>query len=616
MPIAYNAKTGEAVRLDESGQWVPTQVAKNPQTGAMLAWGGGGWEPLDTKPANADSAGRLLALAGEGSQQSIADTAGALPGLVARGINTAFGTNLDPSVTSRAVKAGLEGVESGGRAALRALGVSFDDAGPRTPTTATERAALGAGRGVTDALTVALPAGAIANAARPGTMGQGIAQTLASQPVTQAVAGAAGGAVGEATENPLLGLAAGVATPLAGAAVRRAISPVAMNLSPEEQRLAQLAEGMGVQLTPGQATGSKALQTAESVLTTMPFAGNRQNALYDAQRRAFNAAALNTAGVRADRVSPDVIDGAFSRLGATFDDLAARTTVKVDDQLFRDVDTVVQEYGRRLPTDVAPVFQSYVDDLAKMKAAMMPPPPPGAGAAGSVQPAANVQTVQIPGEAFQNIVSGIRARARSASNNPALQEALNNLADAVNDNMIRSAPREVAEAWRTARREYRNLLAIDKAAGAGTQADRNAGNLPFGAFTNAVRQQDPRGFARGRGELNDVARVGDFLAGKIPQSGTEPRSRMANLLTGAAVTGGTGVLGASPGMAVASGVASVTLPPLVQALINSPAGRAYLTNQRAAGFGPIMDQRLLAALLTGQGGGQATQALSAPSSRP
>ena len=616
MPIAFNPSTGEAVRLDDSGQWVPTQTAKNPQTGAMLGWSGNGWEPLDTRPANADSTGRLLALAGEGSQQSIADTVGAVPGLVARGINTAFGTNLDPSATSRAVKAGLEGVESGGRAALRALGVSFDDAGPRAPTTATERAALGAGRGVTDALTVALPAGAIASAARPGTMVEGVARALAAQPVTQAAAGAVGGAVGEATDNPLLGLAAGVATPLAGAAVRRAISPVAMNLTPEEQRLAALARGLGIELTPGQQTGSRALQTAESVLTTMPIAGNRQRAIYDTQREGFNRAVLDTAGIRADRASPDVIDAAFSRLGATFDDLAARTTVQVDDQLFRDVDSVVQEYGRRLPTDVAPVFQSYIDDLAQMKGAMMPPPPAGAGAAGAVRPAANVQTVQIPGEAFQNIVSGIRARARSASGNPALQEALNSLADAVNDNMIRSAPREVAEAWRDARRQYRNLLTIDKAAGAGTQADRQAGNIPFGAFTNSVRQQDPRGFARGRGELNDLARVGDFLAGKIPNSGTPERTSMANLLTGStflAPTAGASLMGANPGLAVASGVAGVTIPPLVQALINSPAGRGYLTNQRAAGYGPVMDQRLLAALLTGQGGGQATQALS---SRP
>lgn len=43
MPIAYNEKTGEALRLDDSGAWTPTKIAKNPQTGEMLALDGNQW---------------------------------------------------------------------------------------------------------------------------------------------------------------------------------------------------------------------------------------------------------------------------------------------------------------------------------------------------------------------------------------------------------------------------------------------------------------------------------------------------------------------------------------------------------------------------------------------
>lgn len=43
MPIAYNDKTGEALRLDESGAWAPTKLATNPKTGERLALDGSQW---------------------------------------------------------------------------------------------------------------------------------------------------------------------------------------------------------------------------------------------------------------------------------------------------------------------------------------------------------------------------------------------------------------------------------------------------------------------------------------------------------------------------------------------------------------------------------------------
>lgn len=43
MPIAYNDKTGEALRLGDDGAWAPTKIAHNPQTGEMLALDGSQW---------------------------------------------------------------------------------------------------------------------------------------------------------------------------------------------------------------------------------------------------------------------------------------------------------------------------------------------------------------------------------------------------------------------------------------------------------------------------------------------------------------------------------------------------------------------------------------------
>jgi hypothetical protein len=50
MPIAYNEKTGEALRLDENGAWSPTKIAKNPQTGETLALDGAQWVGVGKPP--------------------------------------------------------------------------------------------------------------------------------------------------------------------------------------------------------------------------------------------------------------------------------------------------------------------------------------------------------------------------------------------------------------------------------------------------------------------------------------------------------------------------------------------------------------------------------------
>ena len=46
MPIATNPKTGETVFLDQSGQWQPAKIAKNPQSGESLAFDGAAWVPI------------------------------------------------------------------------------------------------------------------------------------------------------------------------------------------------------------------------------------------------------------------------------------------------------------------------------------------------------------------------------------------------------------------------------------------------------------------------------------------------------------------------------------------------------------------------------------------
>jgi hypothetical protein len=118
---------------------------------------------------------------------------------------------------------------------------------------------------------------------------------------------------------------------------------------------------------------------------------------------------------------------------------------------------------------------------------------------------------------------------------------------------------------------------------------------------NAVRNSDQKGFSRGRGEFANDVRVGEFLAPRIPNSGTAERSRMIGMLSGAPATGAGGaiMMGADPVAAAGFATAGYALPPLVQALMNSGGGRAFLSNQLLAQKGPTKE--LAAMLMAGRG---------------
>lgn len=596
--LAQNPETGETLAL-VGGQWQPAKIAQNDK-GERLVLGDNGWEPMPgPKRSTGVRATRAAAMGAKGFTDSLAETIAAPADLLGRGMRAVGipypGQNGDvANMLKRGIAAAGGVLAAPVNAGLEAAGV---DLGPNKAETTGEKFAYGAGRGAADAASVAVPAAMVGRAAQAGSVTQRVAQSLAAQPVTQAVSGAVGGGVGEATDNPLLGMAASLATPAIASGVRNIVSPVGMQLTPEEARRAAIAAREGIQLTPGQQTGSRPLQAVESSLAQLPISGSRQNALYDAQRQGFNRAALTRAGVTGDRVSPDVIDGAFNQLGQQFDNLANRTTLRVDPAFANDVNRVATEYGRRLDTNVAGVFQSYLDDLAPLINAAR-------------TPGANPQ---IDGRTYQNIHSDLARAARESRANPALQRAIGGLQDALDGVMQRTAPPDVARAWGETRGQYRNLLAIDQAAANGTAADRAAGNLSFGAFRQAVKGQDPRGAGRGRGDMAELSQLADFLAQKIPNSGTPERSAAMRMVQGGGMFGGVGgtaaMSGADPMMAAASGVTAVALPPLVQAFINSPAGRRYLTNNAMTGVGPQYNRNLAAALL----GAQSKDALLAPS---
>lgn len=338
-------------------------------------------------------------------------------------------------------------------------------------------------------------------------------------------------------------------------AAMRTVTPLAND--PARAAAVATLEREGVKsLTAGQKSGTKSLRWAESVTQDTPFSGGRATQMMNSQAEQFTRATLKRAGVNAERATPDVIDGAFTTLGQQFDDLAARNVLRTDRGLLKELKTAWDDYSYVTPeSQRAPVVQKILTDIWEPLTTQ-----------GS-----------LPGPAYQALRSQLEKMSRSSrTSNPELSQALGNIRGALDDAMGRSVSPKDATQWKTIRGQYRNLLAIEKAA---TGAGENAalGLISPSALRNAVKQQSQRGYARGKGDLADLARSGEAIMKALPQSGTAPRVMTQNAFNALAAVGGHGLAG-MPGA-----IAGIAAPGLAARTLMSRPVQNYLSNQALAG---------------------------------
>ncbi len=487
---------------------------------------------------------RNLGLFGAGANDSIAGTIGGLPDLYNSGLRAVGLPAMPEGYYRNAVRSGIDAV--------------VGDA--PVPETTSERLLHGAGRGVTDAATMFVPAGQVARAAAPGSVTQGVAKALATQPVMQATSGAAGGAVGEATGNPWLGLAAGLAVPAAAALGARAVTPIRSTLNVEQQRLADIALRENIPLTAGQRTGSPTLRLAEDVMERNPMTSGPAAAQREAQQTAFNRAVLSRAGANAEHATPDVLTATRDRIGAAFDDLSARNTLQATPDLNARLATLRTEVNRYATPDVAKPVLARLEDVTS-----------------------KISNGRMSGGAYRELDSAIGRHMRGTSNGD-LRGYLGHLREVLRDGMDQSISSADRTAWREARQQYANLMSVSRAMDA-PSAMTSAGNISPAALGNASRSGLSSGsYARGRGDLNDLARIGQtFLKTATPDSGTAQRTAMTGVL-GSLGAGVGAMAGGSPG-AMIGALGGLAAPRALQMAYNSGPMQRYLTNQLMAHAG-------------------------------
>lgn len=109
--------------------------------------------------------------------------------------------------------------------------------------------------------------------------------------------------------------------------------------------MAQLASSAindyGIPLKASQVAPSRVAKVLDSVSGEVPFSGARQ--FGEAQQAAFNRAIAGSIGEDADNVTSNVFSRAADRIGAGYDDIAARNAAKVTPELSQNLAGIAQD---------------------------------------------------------------------------------------------------------------------------------------------------------------------------------------------------------------------------------------------------------------------------------
>jgi len=303
---------------------------------------------------------------------------------------------------------------------------------------------------------------------------------------------------------------------------------------------------------------------------------------------------LRKAGINANRATTDVIDSAHDAIGKQFDALASNNSMMFDKKLYKDLITALDDYDIVPPSLKSALPQSIAADLSK-----------------AVQTAKAQNGVPfLTGQQYQTTRSKIEKAARSFRNDPYLSDTLRNIKNAMDGAMERSIaiqnPSDLG-AWRKVRKQYKNLLVVDKAAE--SSAD---GLLSPAKIRTAALVQNRRGYVRGKNDFSDLTHAAETLMKPLPQSGTAPRTAARNIVSALPTVVGAG-LGASSGYGsngieggLAGAIMGAAMPTLIGRSLLSKPMQKYLTNQILPRR-PLTDLRTMLPLIR-----NVTMPLSAP----
>lgn len=352
--------------------------------------------------------------------------------------------------------------------------------------------------------------------------------------LTRAAGGAIAGGASAGLVNPddaLTGAAIGGAFPVvtkaAGAAGKAVGGALRGNVSPEVVKLADRAKQLGIDIPADRIANSKSLDAVAAGLNYVPFSGRAGTEAKMTSQ--LNQALSKTFGQDSSNVT-QALRTASADLGAKFDQTLRSTVVAVDQQLMTDLAGVYNTAERELGSDALKPIAGQIDELIAK------------GANGTID-----------GQAAYNIKRTLDRIGRQ--NTPTAHHALE-LKGVLMDALDRSLGPQGAQAFAETRRQYGNMLALEKLAKNGVD-----GEISVARLANLKNINNP--------QLQEIADIAaQFVKPREGQHGAAQRAVAG--LAGASVAG----VPALAGAAVAGRAANAGL--------NSNALRGLVTGQQAA----------------------------------
>lgn len=363
---------------------------------------------------------------------------------------------------------------------------------------------------------------------------------------------------GPGVTNPTSARAAGQASKAASKAASKVASKAGRSgQAPRNSRYLQDVQALddaGVRLTPGQRTGNKYQQAAETTQSETIFGGSLADT-FDQQGTEVRSALMKMAGFADDDIADGVIDrvtigNAKDRFAERYAEALGDVPVELDTDAFEDaVSRVAKDNLALLPFEQKSTLTGVIEDFKGL-----------------------VESDPIDGQTYQRIRSRLGALERqTAGSNGVISRLYGDLKGALDDTFAASAGDDVSAIKRAIDTDYRNFKVLEKAASS-AGADVAGGEPTIRNIANKARNATKGGTTQFR-DLADAAQ--NITTDRTPNSGTA--SRLLGLGAGAS------------GLATQTGIRAGQAAGLGQGLSPTTAGTVATLQ---TGIGPSIYQAI------------------------
>lgn len=286
--------------------------------------------------------------------------------------------------------------------------------------------------------TVGLATAASPELVMPATLGR--AAPLAGRAATMGLRGVEAGAMqtgltgGDPGMNAITGAGVGSAFPLLGAGISSAIRPV---VDKGVAAAAGAVNKLGLGLRPGQYAMPGFLTKVDAAL----MAGHDTP-----QLRKATSILVDSVGEKGSSLTPDILDTAATRIGKGLDTVASNTKMVYDATLHKRINDIL--YRVTSASGISKADQNAVRNVIS-----------------DIRNSAAFTPARKSGQAFQQLTQyGSILGELSQNANPTVRQAGGDLSDALFETVARYSPPEQTQALFALKDQYKNVLALRKAA--------------------------------------------------------------------------------------------------------------------------------------------------------